>query len=244
VTGSDETSVRASRLATVPFLSDLDEAARADVLPSLRERRVVRGGVVFRQGEESRAAFVVLEGQIRITVLSANGAEMTIDVLAPGDTFGIVGLAGDLPRISNAVATRASLLLEVPTETLRALMRRDPHVFREMMEQLLRRLGRSIQEHVSSGTQRVYARVAAKLLALSVESGAERRLPEGLSHQDLASMVGSTRATVTRVLQDLRKRGILDVDPSSRRLIIREADKLSEMTEVDSAFHDGRIVLP
>lgn len=234
-------SVAPERVSGIPFLRGLDGARLAEVLSRLRQREVPRGAVVFSQKEPSRAAYVVLEGQIRISVLSLNGNEMTIDVLNVGDTFGIAGLAGDLPRISTATALCPTALLEIPTETLRELVRRDPEVFSEMLEQLLRRLGRSIQEHVASGTQRVYARVAVKLLTLSDANG---RVPENLSHQDIASMVGSTRATVTRVLQDLRRRGILDVDPSTRRLIIREMDTLSAMSEMDASFHDGSIVLP
>lgn len=231
-------------VSDLPLLGALGEESLARLAPCLKRRRISRGTVVFRQGETSTAAFVVLSGAIRINVLSVNGAEMTIDVLGRGDTFGIAGLAGDLPRLSTATATRATELLEIPTATLRSLVQLHPQVFHQMLEQLLRRLGRSIQEHVASGTQRVYARVAVKLLALSEEEQGQRRLPERLSHQDLASMVGSTRATVTRVLADLRKRGILDVEASTRRLIIREADKLSAMSDVEPSFNSGIIVLP
>lgn len=237
-------SVDPTVVSDISFFQALGAAELESVLPSLRSRRVARGTLLFRQGEPSTTAYVVLDGQIRISVLSSSGTEMMIDALGRGDTFGIAGLAGNLPRISNATAARATTVLEIPTDTLRALVRRFPQVFQQMLEQLLRRLGRSIQEQVASGTQRVYARVAVKLLTLSEEEEGERRLPERLSHKELASMVGSTRATVTRVLQDLRKRGIVDVDPQTRRLIIREADKLSAMSDVETAFHDGRIVLP
>lgn len=231
-------------LETVPFLRTLGAHLDDSVLSTLRDRVVGPGTVIFRQSETSHSAYVVISGQVRITVLCASGSEMTIDVLGPMDTFGIAGLAGDLPRISNATASRSTRLLEIPTDTLRLLVARHPQVFHQMLGQLLRRLGRSIQEHVASGTQRVYARVAVKLLALSEERDGERSLPERFSHEELASMVGSTRATVTRVLQDLRRQGILDVEPSSRRLIIREAEKLSAMSDVESSFSDGTIVLP
>jgi len=206
------------------FLRDLDDAARASLMP--RAKSLPRKRFVFHQGEPSDTAYIVVSGQVRITVLSAGGAEMTLDVLGPGDVFGIAGLAG-VARISNAITVAPTTVLEISTEGLRALIVSHPAVFQDLLQHLLRRLTRSIQEQVATGTQRVYARVATKLLLLS-EGG---QLPSGLSHSEIASMIGSTRATVTRVLQDMRARGLLEVN--GKQIIIREVTQLMELSEME-----------
>jgi len=230
------------------FLGDLDEASLVWLRPFLQLCDVSPRAVIFRQGDASVAAYIVVSGQIRITVLSSRGTETTLDVLGPGDVFGIAGLAEGMARISNAVAARPTRLLEIPTEALHALMERHPAVFRDLLSSLMRRLSRSIQDQVAAGTQRVYGRVAQKLLALSAggdSTDGERRVPCGLSHEDLASMVGSTRATVTRVLQDMRRQGLLAVDADHRQLIIREADSLSALSEAELSEGKGRgVVFP
>lgn len=239
------TEAKASLYSGIVFLREIADGVSDELTATMRRVQVPRGATLFRQGEASTRALVLLEGQVRISVLTTGGTEMTLDVLAPGDTFGIVGLAGDVPYISNATATRRVTVLEIPTPTLRTLVFRHPQVSQAMLVQLLRRLGHSLQEQVTTGTQRVYARVAVKLLTLSAVGQGGRWLPDRLSHQEIASMVGSTRATVTRVLTDLRQRGIIDIDAGTRRLIIREAEMLSAMCDVDAlSFGDFRRMLP
>lgn len=216
------------------FLRDVEPEHLQPFLPRMRVRDLPRHACLFRQGEDSDPAYVVVSGQVRISVLTAGGAEMTLDVLGPGDACGVAGLAGPFPRISNAQALQPSRVLVIPTAVLRTLMEKHPNVFHHLLRQLLRRLARSIQEQVAGGTQRVYARVAQKLLSLSEncsQDGRTRALPSGLSHQELARMVGSTRATVTRVLQEMRRQGILDDDPHRRQIVIREVDRLLEFSE-------------
>lgn len=216
------------------FLKEVDPVHLQPFLGRMQVRDVPRHACLFRQGEASDPAYIVLSGKVRISVLTAGGAEMTLDVLGPGDACGVAGLAGAFPRISNAVAIRATRVLAIPTDVLRALMEKHTAVFHHLLQQLLRRLARSIQEQVAGGTQCVYARVAHKLLALSqtcTPGGQERALPSELSHQELANMVGSTRATVTRVLQEMRRQGILDDDPARRQIVIREVDRLLEFSD-------------
>lgn len=228
------------RYKHLAFLKDVDADALVAILSHMRLRKVPRRAVIFQQGEPSETACIVVSGQVRISVLTPGGSEMTLDTLGSGDLFGIAGLANGIPRVSNATATSASTLLEISTDALRRLLDRHPAIYRELLQQLLRRLTRSIQEHVATGTQRVYGRVAAKLLALSAANCGpgdagddQRRLPEGLSHQELASMIGSTRATVTRILHQMRREGIVDVDAVNRQMVIREVGRLAELSDLD-----------
>jgi len=216
------------------FLQEVEPRYLQPFIGRMQVRDVPRRAALFRQGEASDPAYIIVSGQIRISVLTAAGAEVTLDVLGPGDACGVAGLAGAFPRISNAVALRPSRVLTIPTMVLRTLMEQQPSLFHHLLAQLLRRLNRSLQEQAAGSTQRVYARVAQKLLTLSqscTPGSHERMLPHDLSHQELAEMVGSTRATVTRVLKEMRRQGILDDDPARRHIVICEVDRLLEYSE-------------
>lgn len=220
------------------FFRDLDAEGVERLLGASRVRSLPHRTVIFRQGEESHSAYVVVQGRVGISVLLPDGTEMTIDVLGPGDAFGLAGLASNMPRVSNAQAMRSSKVLQIPTNALQALVDRNPRFLMTVTAHLMRRLTRAIHEQVATSTQRVYARVAIKLLSLAeTNEEGECRLPERLSHQALADMVGSTRATVTRVLQDLRRRGLLEIDAETGQFIICEAENLSGLA-------DAGIVLP
>jgi len=230
------------------FLREVEPEHLQPFLGRMQVRDVPRRAFLFRQGEVSDPAFIVVSGQIRISVLTAEGAEMTLDMLGPGDACGVAGLAGAIPRISNAVAVRPSRVLAIPTRVLSTLLAEHACVYHHLLSQLLRRLTRSLQEQATSATQRVYARVAQKLLALSEDcapGSPARALPRELSHQDLARMVGSTRATVSRVLKKMRQQGILDEDPTRRHLVIRAVDRLLEFSEgTDLPQTSGLTILP
>jgi CRP/FNR family transcriptional regulator, cyclic AMP receptor protein len=241
--GEKASTLKPPDLAGVALLRDLDEVAVAQLLAESTVQAVRRRAVVFHQGDPSHSAYLVLQGRLDIRVLLSDGTEMTMDVLGPGDLCGIAGLVGNFPRISTAVAARPSRLLQIPTPALRGAVERNPELLMHVTGHLMRRLTRAIQEQVANRTQRVYARVVVKLLTLAEpDEHGERRLPEGLSHQDLASMVGSTRATVTRVLQDLKRRGLLQVDTSTGCFVIAEAEKMSEFAESELLVSEVTIV--
>ncbi len=230
------------------FLRYVEPEHLKPFLERMQVRDVPRRAFLFRQGETSDPAYIVISGQIRISVLTAEGAEMTLDMLGPGDACGVAGLAGAIPRISNAVAVRPSRVLAIPTMVLNTLLAEHACLYHPLVAQLLRRLTRSLQEQATGATRRVYARVAQKLLALSQDrapGSQERILPQDLSHQELARMVGSTRATVTRVLKKMRQQGILDDDPTCRHLVICERDRLLEFSDETALSQtSGLTILP
>lgn len=179
-----------------------------------RELSCPRGHTLFRQGDASTHTFLILEGSVRLCATNPEGVEVVLDHLSRGDCFGIVGIVGPLPRQSTAVTTTRARLLQMSTRGLQSVMEARPELFSHVLRQLVHRLAHANQEKVVLASQRVYGHLALKLLTLSRADGPARRLPAHLSHRELAALIGSTRATVTRAFQELRRQGIVEETPS------------------------------
>lgn len=216
-------------LSSLPFFAGTPREVLTTMQEQARELACPRGHVIFRQGDASTHTFLILEGSVRLCATNPDGVEVVLDHLSAGDCFGIVGIVGPLPRQSTAVATTRTRLLQMPTTTLQALMQARPELFTHVLRQLVHRLAHATHEKVALASQRVYGRLALKLLTLSRAEGEARRLPAHLSHRELAALIGSTRATVTRAFQELRRQGIVEEDQDG--VIIRREETLREMVD-------------
>lgn len=228
-------------LSSLAFFAGVPGPGLQDLQAASRELRCPRGHVIFRQGDESTHTFLLLEGSVRLSATNPDGVEVVLDHLSAGDCFGIVGVVGPLPRQSTAVVTSRARLLQMPTRALHAVMQARPELFSHVLRQLVQRLAQADQEKVVLASQRVYGRLALKLLTLSRSVGEARRLPAHLSHRELAALIGSTRATVTRAFQELRRQGIVEEDADG--VIIRREDSLRELVDwSEGSASEGSVV--
>ncbi len=97
-------------LARVQLFAGLDAAALALLARVSRLRQLPQGYLLFSQDEPGDAAFVVLEGAISILLCTADGRELVINEMRPGDCFGELALLTGAPRSASAVARVARWL--------------------------------------------------------------------------------------------------------------------------------------
>ena len=84
-----------------------------DILKLASERRVRRGQTIFQRGDNGSSLMAVLRGRVRISSLSGDGKEITLNVISPGEIFGEFALLDGKPRSGDAVAIEDTLLLVV-----------------------------------------------------------------------------------------------------------------------------------
>jgi len=166
---------------------------------------------VFDQGDPTRQVFLIKRGKIRITRLTADGKDVTVAVLGAGDIFGEETLFDDVPRMTHAVCIEESLLCTAHAEDLFALLSRNPilalNVAKILNEKLI--------DASATMEDLAYARVPDRLLNLFERLAGEHGVPAPggtlidvrLTHADIASLIGSTRETVSLEMSALIKAG-------------------------------------
>jgi CRP/FNR family cyclic AMP-dependent transcriptional regulator len=214
----------ASLLGRVEPFRVMDEQARLAMVDQAGFRVVDKGQMVFWQGEEGDAMFVLLDGAVKLIVRSRDGEVMELHRHDAPATFGELAVLDGAPRSASAEAVERATLLVVTRRQLLHLLRDDEQV----AEALLRTLGEIVRRTTRQVSDLAFldlqGRVAAKLLDL-VEPAQGRTRP--ITQDELARMVGGARQTVNQVLRSLQSRGIILAE--GRSFVILDAEKLRRL---------------
>jgi CRP/FNR family transcriptional regulator, cyclic AMP receptor protein len=172
-----------------------------------------RKASIFDQSDPARTVYMIKRGGIRIARLTADGKEVTVAVLGQGDIFGEESLFAGSPRTTFAVALEETLLCQAHAEDLFSLLKAEPQLALNVAKVVSDRL----VEMTATVEDLAYAQVSDRLMHLlrrlalehgrPVEGGVE--ITVRLTHADIASLVGSTRETVSLELARLVRAGRL-----------------------------------
>lgn len=211
-------------------LEPFERMARDDlalVAEQTHERRYQSGAVIFHEGDRGEAVWWVRRGRVKVFRTAADGREQIMQVWGPGSPFGLVVLLDSGPYPATAQAVEDCTVLMLPVAAVEALEEHLPGLRGLLTGEAGRRL-RRIQERTHNLSVRGVAGNIARLLLDMADSGRQTEdgllVAAGLTHQDLGSMVGATRETVTRVLGDFRRDGAIASTRSG--IVITDRDKL------------------
>ncbi len=172
--------------------------------------------LVFDQGDPTRVVYLVKRGKVRLTRATADGKEVTVAILGAGDIFGEETLFDNEPRTTHAVCLEECLLCTAKADDLFALLAGNPTLAMNVAKVLNDRL----VDASATMEDLAYAKIPDRLMhlfsRLAVEHGIET--PAGivldirLTHADIASLIGSTRETVSLEMSNLIKAGQISSD--------------------------------
>jgi CRP-like cAMP-binding protein len=196
-----------------PLFRGLTPPALERVAALATQRRYREGEVVCSQGDPGDALYGLVTGRVRISTGDADGREIFLNIMEPGDTFGEIALLDGGVRTATAVAMVPSELVALRRDHLMDLLQREPQVALELLRlcgQRLRWTSGLLEDAVLLDAS---ARLAKRLLSLGQLHG--RRTARGLtlriSQEALASFLGVTRQSVNQQLQDWRARGLVEL---------------------------------
>jgi CRP/FNR family transcriptional regulator len=215
-------------LARIPYFAALDSQALADVGRLVRRRTCATGEAVLIEGQPCQGLFFVVEGQVRLVRSSGEGREHVLRVLGPGATFNDVAVFDGGPNSDGAVAVGPTVVGFIPKASMIALVDRHPEVARAALKLLSSRqrtLGAVVED---LALRDVTTRVARLLLGcMGRHEHIVDQAPEAcarITHQEIASMVGSVREVVQRALKELERDGAIGLERT--RIRIRDQSRL------------------
>jgi CRP-like cAMP-binding protein len=171
-----------------------------------------RRTAVFSQGDPADSVFYILEGKIKLTVVSKEGKEAIVALLDSGNFFGEGCLAGQPRRMASATAASDCLLLSVAKKTIMRLVQQQPEFSALFVSFLLARNIRyeeDLVDQLFNSSERRLARILLLLAHFGKEGKPERIIPR-ISQEDLAQMVGTTRARVNHFMNKFRTLGFIE----------------------------------
>jgi CRP/FNR family transcriptional regulator, cyclic AMP receptor protein len=203
-------------LRTVPIFSELADQDIASLAHLALRKRYPKDTVVFFENEEGDFFFTITEGRIKVTILGDDGREVILSVLGPGDFFGEMALLDNEPRSATAIAVEESELLSLHRSDFQSVLNDNRSITNALIKVLSARLRRANHQISTLALLDVYGRVARVIVDMAREEG--KRLRDGriafrrATHQEIANRIGTTRETVTRMLKDLERQGLIHVE--------------------------------
>jgi CRP/FNR family transcriptional regulator, cyclic AMP receptor protein len=203
-------------LRTVPIFSELPEADIASLARLTSRRACPKDTVVFFENEEGDSFFIIVDGRIKVTILGDDGREVILSVLGRGDFFGEMALLDNEPRSATAIAVEDTELLSLHRNDFQSVLSDNRSIMSALIKILTARLRRANHQISTLALLDVYGRVARVIVDTARDEG--KRLKDGriafrrATHQEIANRIGTTRETVTRMLKDLERQGLIHID--------------------------------
>jgi CRP/FNR family transcriptional regulator, cyclic AMP receptor protein len=219
MTGNADTDYTAS-LAETQFFTDADPQLVATIAASGSERHLVRGDVLFFEGDIPDALYLVARG--RIAIINTNPIDQRESVLAlmeQGDLFGELGMLDGGVRSAMARALEPSLVFAIPYDPVLAMLHNHPELLWNVTRLLARRLRAMDEALADSVFLDVTGRTAKRLLELA-EGADEFILP--VTQEELAGMVGASRERVNKAIASFIRLGWIDQHDRKYRILQRD----------------------
>ncbi|HEU4703879.1 MAG TPA: Crp/Fnr family transcriptional regulator [Conexibacter sp.] len=213
----------------------LTDAEREHWLSRARTAAFKRGHVLARQGDPARSFYLLESGFLKILQLTAEGTEVIVRFIAPGEPFGGVVALGDAPYPVTAIVAQPSTLRCWTREVVAELLGQTPQVRVNLMREMALHMTDALTRVRELTSARVGQRLAHALLRLSRQCGqpdpAGVLIAQPLTRQELADLTGATLYTVSRTLARWEADGILE--SRQRRLLLKSLKQLEQIAVTD-----------
>lgn len=213
----------ASLLAEIGLFQPLWPEDRMRLALQMRPKRFAKGEVVFHKDDPATHLFVISSGTVKISIEDETGRELLIAVYRGGDVFGELALFDNGTRSATVSALTDTTAYALSGEDLFLVLEKNPKALRALLARLtkiVRRVTGQIGDLVFLDLE---SRVAKYLLDLTEISPGRHSVE--LTQEDLASLVGGTRAAVNRALADLEKVGAIKI--GRRHIEIMDRERLN-----------------
>jgi len=174
-----------------------------------------KGHVVFQEGEGGDSLYVVLKGNVKVSLYDESGKEYILDIIGKGAFFGELSLIDELPRSANVVTIEDSEFLVIKRNDFIKLLMENPPITVSILRTLSRRLRAADERIKGLAFLSVENRILKYLLDVGEKSGVKVKdyivIEKGPTQVEIASSCGCSRETVSRMLKSLVQKGMVNV---------------------------------
>jgi CRP/FNR family cyclic AMP-dependent transcriptional regulator len=208
------------RLRKCPLFNEIADLTLVSLEAQIRWKYFKTEEMVCSKGDPSDSLYILVQGSLLVFDLLYNGQEVSLNMISPGDFFGELSVIDHLPRTAYIKATQDSLVGLMPKAVAQELFYSHPLMAQRMMEHLATKVRAMTIQRVLLSLPHVLQRVSAWIDHSKVKT------PEGLwlvsttpKQHDLASMLNTSRETVSRCITLLIRDGVIKKEAHGLRVI-------------------------
>lgn len=214
----------AHRLSEFYMFSELQPAQIQKLANGTRLIDISRGTYLFNRGDKAHGFYLLLDGQVKLGVISPQGDEKIIGLIQPGQSFGEAVLFLERSFPIYAQATLDSKVLLITREAIFDILDNDVTVVRRMLAGISARNRQLVNDIESISLQNSTQRLIGYLLQISTDSVNPGRVHLPANKVTIASMLNITPETLSRIMLRLHNAGLIEVN--GKEIIITNVDGL------------------
>lgn len=210
--------------------ANLPPAIEADLRKNLRVFSFSVGESIFIQGALPKAVYLVANGRVKVVRATPEGCESILCIRGAGDYFCPVPLLDKGSHLGTAVAITDVTLFSIEQDTFHDLCRRSPELLAVVQGDCLSEVRRLLNRLETFAFRNVKERLAMALLNEHRHQNNNNPVNElHLTQQELASLVGASRESVSRILKAFERQGIVQLGRG--RIILQDLSRLRQIAE-------------
>lgn len=201
-------------IARAALFEPLDDSDRRALIAEMRPVTFEAGQAIFSRGDAGREVYLVTDGRVRLSVLTAEGRELSFAHAETGTVFGEIAMLDEGPRSADATAVVRTEALSLSRGAFMRLAEKRPHLVEAVVRFLCRRVRDADQQLEAIALCPIEVRLARFFLAAARQKDPDAMegkvtLDIAMSQSELAMLVGASRPKVNTALSMLEASGAL-----------------------------------
>ena len=231
----ERTRDKLSLLRSHPLFRDLPPGVIEHLGSYMKTRRVARGTTIFAKGDPGSGLMGVLVGAVKVSVASADGKDIVLNVFREGDIFGEIALLDGRPRTADATAMSDCELIVIERRDFVPFLSSQPDVMLKFIEILCSRLRRTSEQVQDITFLNLPTRLAKTLLQLTGGvQGSAAPSKATITQREISQMIGMSRESTNKQLRAWAKRGWIRLERGGVAVVA--PDKLAAIAAEGSDF--------
>lgn len=224
-----------SLLRNHSLFRDLPPAVIEHLGSYMKTRKAARGTTIFAKGDPGTGLMGVLAGTVKVSVASADGKDIVLNLFHEGEVFGEIALLDGRPRTADATAMSECELVVIERRDFVPFLSDHPDVMLKFIEILCSRLRRTSEQVQDITFLNLPTRLAKTLLQLTaVEDGSATRRKAAVTQREISQMIGISRESTNKQLRAWAKRGWIRLERGGVGVVA--PDKLAAIAAEGSEF--------
>jgi CRP/FNR family transcriptional regulator, cyclic AMP receptor protein len=232
---AERTRDKLSLLRNHSLFRDLPPTVIEHLGSYMKTRRVARGNTIFAKGDPGTGLMGVLAGTVKVSVASADGKDIVLNLFHEGEVFGEIALLDGRPRTADAIAMSDCELVVIERRDFVPFLSSHPDVMLKFIEILCSRLRRTSEQVQDITFLNLPTRLAKTLLQLTAaEDGSATTRKAAVTQREISQMIGISRESTNKQLRAWAKRGWIRLERGGVNVVA--PDKLAAIATEGSEF--------
>lgn len=200
-------------LQEVPLLCNLDEEEYYTLSRVCTEKSFDKGHIIFYEEDKGTNLYIIVSGQVKVSVLSNDGREHILGILKEKEFFGEISLLDGETRSTTVISLDKTEIITINRDDFMKILKNNPEITYKIILSLCNRI-RWADKHVERlAFLGANGRVAKTILEMAEQQGKEENgkiiIEHKMTRQEFANLSGTSRETFTRIIMELQDEGIL-----------------------------------